>query len=405
MKLVLIAIFVVILSGQSAAQHMLYGDVKQVGTNEIVPYVSIEIAGQARGTLSNDHGSFEIKIYALPVQLKISCLGYAPQTISVKDTSYLLIQLQPTVIKLNEVQVYYPNYLRDLISKVHDKALKNRRHLLPGKAFYRQYNHNDTSCTEILESFYKVKTYNNGIRCWELTHSRYGIKNVDTADRVYIYNQSVVTRYLKAYSEAAIDLDIPQPICHGKKRSFSYTIANRFQDTATGDSILEIDFNSKKNPIDSTFGSFYINEKTLEILFIKGTYLDKQNVFIVASGYEKDKVKLIDNTRLDYEIRFKPDSSGLISLDYIKTKISFFTIYNKRPIRLTSEGFFFVYEHNADLKVHDMDYAVNDYENIKHSRYDPIFWFENPIIKRNPIEQRILTQFENENIIGNLLLN
>src|SRR5437899_10329790 len=126
MKAVLISIFVLILSVQSRAQYMIYGDVKQAGTNEIIPYASIEIAGQTRGTLTNDHGSFEIRIFSLPVQLKISCLGYAPQTFAVKDTSYLIIELEPTIIKLNEVQVSYSNYLRDLISKAHDKAIKSR---------------------------------------------------------------------------------------------------------------------------------------------------------------------------------------------------------------------------------------------------------------------------------------
>ncbi|MNL74194.1 hypothetical protein D3C87_1997860 [compost metagenome] len=50
-----------------------------------------------------------------------------------------------------------------------------------------------------------------------------------------------------------------------------------------------------------------------------------------------------------------------------------------------------------------MNPEAHDYESIKKTPYDPVFWFNNPIIKRNPLEQKLISEFEKENIIGNLL--
>ncbi|POY37013.1 hypothetical protein C3K47_08115 [Solitalea longa] len=369
-----------------------------------IAYTSIELFDKSRGTLTNDNGYFELHLDSLPALIKVSCLGYETKMVPIPDTTFLSIALHPTIIPLREVQVKYQDDIAKLVEQTRNKAIKSRRNQLTGRAFYRQFNNNDSVCTEVLESFYDICSNNNGIKSWDLTQARYGIKDVDTGNRVYIYNQSVITRFLKVYADATPGLDISQAIVNQpRKQRVYYEMANQYEDPSSGQQIVELLFRSAKNKHDSTYGHIYIDEKTFDILKVQGTYVDKDNRLITPSGWERQNVETIEKTKLDYEIRFKKLAEDVVTVDYIKTKVSLFTIYKKRKITLTSDSFFYVYEYDPELSVNDMSPEVNDYENVKNLPYDPVFWFNNPIIKRNPIQQRLITEFERENIIGNLL--
>ncbi|MCO4293306.1 carboxypeptidase-like regulatory domain-containing protein [Solitalea sp. MAHUQ-68] len=385
------------------AQVIIQGYTFNETSKSPVTYTSIELFDKSRGTLSNDHGYFELHLDSLPALIKVSCLGYESKMVPIPDTTFLSISLKPTIIHLKEVQVKYEDYVTKLVEQARNKALKSRKNQLTGHAFYRQFNNNDSICTEVLESFYDVCSNNNGIKGWDLTQARYGIKDVDTGNRVYIYNQSVLTRFLKIYADATPGLEVEQPIRHQNKQRIFYELANQYEDPMSGQRITELLFRSAKNKHDSTYGHIFIDENTFDILKVQGTYIDKDNQLIKPSGWERQNVETIDKTRLDYEIRFKKLAENFVTVDYIKTRVSLFTIYKKRKINLVTDSFFYVYEYDPELSVEDMSAEVNDYENIKNLPYDPVFWFNNPIIKRNPIQQRLITEFERENIIGNLL--
>lgn len=384
------------------SQVIIHGFTYNANDKSVIPYASIELYDQSKGTLSNDGGHFELHLDSLPTVIKVSCLGFESKIIPIPDSSFLSISLTPTVIRLKEVQVRYTNEASKLVEQARDKALKTRRNQLTGRAFYRQFNNNDSVCTEVLESFYNICTNNNGIKGWELTQARYGIKDVDTGNRVYVYNQSALTRFLKVYSDATFGLEITQPVGNTRNDRVIYHVLNQYSDPTSGQKITELAFHSAKNRHDSTYGRIFIDEDSYDILKVVGTYIDKDNRLIEPSGWEREFVETIKNTRFDYEVRFKKLGDYVV-LDYLKTKVSLFTIYKKRKVNLSSEGFLYVYEIDPTMRIHDMNPESHDYESIRKTPYDPVFWFNNPIIKRNPLEQKLISEFEKENIIGNLL--
>lgn len=345
-------------------QVVIYGFTFNSKDKSVVPYASVELYDQSKGTLSNDNGHFELHIDSLPTVIKVSCLGFESKIIPIPDTSFLSISLVPTVIRLKEVQVHYTDVISKLVDKAREKALKTRRNQLTGRAFYRQFNNNDSVCTEVLESFYNICTNNNGIRGWELTQARYGIKDVDTGNRVYVYNQSTLTRFLKVYSDATYGLEITQPVVNTRNERVIYELLNQYNDPVSGQKISELGFHSAKNKHDSTYGKIYIDEDSYDILKVVGTYIDKDNRLIEPSGWEREYMETIKNTRFDYEVRFKKIDDFVV-LDYLKTKVSLFTIYKKRKINLVSEGFLYVYEIDPTLRFHDMNPEAHDYESIK----------------------------------------
>ncbi|MNS50783.1 hypothetical protein D3C72_834410 [compost metagenome] len=197
-------------------------------------------------------------------------------------------------------------------------------------------------------------------------------------------------------------MEITQPVVNTRNERVIYELLNQYNDPVSGQKISELGFHSAKNKHDSTYGKIYIDEDSYDILKVVGTYIDKDNRLIEPSGWEREYMETIKNTRFDYEVRFKKIDDFVV-LDYLKTKVSLFTIYKKRKINLVSEGFLYVYEIDPTLRFHDMNPEAHDYESIKKTPYDPVFWFNNPIIKRNPLEQKLISEFEKENIIGNLL--
>ena len=43
----------------------------------------------------------------------------------------------------------------------------------------------------------------------------------------------------------------------------------------------------------------------------------------------------------------------------------------------------------------------NDVETLKTVAYDPAFWNNNPIIKRTPVEEEVIRDFERKKVLGN----
>ncbi|WP_041615751.1 hypothetical protein [Spirosoma linguale] len=46
--------------------------------------------------------------------------------------------------------------------------------------------------------------------------------------------------------------------------------------------------------------------------------------------------------------------------------------------------------HREDLKI------------IQHAKYDPEFWRNNPVVRRTPLEEKIIKAFEQEGVMGNM---
>ena len=61
------------------------GQVKDAGTDEAIPFASVEAVGLKRGSQANGKGSFRLTVSQEPDSLRFSTLGYETQTVSFTD--------------------------------------------------------------------------------------------------------------------------------------------------------------------------------------------------------------------------------------------------------------------------------------------------------------------------------
>lgn len=83
------------------------GQVKDAGTDEAIPFASVEAVGLKRGSQANGKGSFRLTVSQEPDSLRFSTLGYETQTVSFTDfrNNGNKVFLAPSGLQLSEIIV------------------------------------------------------------------------------------------------------------------------------------------------------------------------------------------------------------------------------------------------------------------------------------------------------------
>ncbi len=93
------------LCGTAFAQNSITGTIKD-GSNMPVPGANVTILGEAMGTVSDDDGKFILETSKqLPLQIEISSVGYATQTLRITSRNSVSVVLLEESTKLNEIVV------------------------------------------------------------------------------------------------------------------------------------------------------------------------------------------------------------------------------------------------------------------------------------------------------------
>ncbi|MFD2246929.1 DUF5686 and carboxypeptidase-like regulatory domain-containing protein [Pontibacter ruber] len=127
------------------------GTVRDAGTNEKLPFVSIAVNEGETGTTTNLNGQYQIRHNRPVTSLRFSYVGYAPQLLTPDSTGVLDVYMQPVAAQLQEVIV------RSGINPAHRiirLATQNReRHRIENlDAYtYRTYNKFILTATDLKE--------------------------------------------------------------------------------------------------------------------------------------------------------------------------------------------------------------------------------------------------------------
>ena len=129
------------------------GTVLEEGTNEIIPFVTVQIKGEALGTITEEDGKFAVRIPKIYAQdtLIFSCVGYLKKEVLVADLKEDFdneIVLEVFVAELDEVTVERGRE-RDPV-KVLKKALRKIKSNYPKKTF-------------TFDAYYRERIVENGV--------------------------------------------------------------------------------------------------------------------------------------------------------------------------------------------------------------------------------------------------
>lgn len=97
-----------------SGSYLIQGIVRDSLTHEPLPYVSVAVAGNASGALTDDNGIFRLPIDERASTLQVACTGYAKKTVAIKKGRVNLydIELAPHANKLDEVIVTKSKYTK-----------------------------------------------------------------------------------------------------------------------------------------------------------------------------------------------------------------------------------------------------------------------------------------------------
>jgi hypothetical protein len=374
-------------------QQRLTGRVVDAATGQPVPYASISVLHTTAGTTSNAEGEFELRNVPLPGRLVVSELGHRRDTVAVAAAATsLLVRLTPAAVELPEVKT--GTYTEELIKQAYRELRRTNAHHEYGRAFYRQVTYLAGEATEVQEMVWDAASSNAGTEGAALAQGRFAkVKSL-----LSFKNFSVYTKAFKILDQADSTT---------LKGLFSPQVAHYFDLKLLGitsngpQQLAEIGFASKAGSSNQEKGSVVIDTQTKQVLRLR---IDTPGFHIKMNN---PLFKLQDE-QMHIEWVFQPRPSGAATLEYLKVSYESTltrTMKSNIPVRVSSFTYFYDGRPTPDASV---VYAPAkggeaDLAAIKQTTYDPIFWQNNPVVKRTPLEDEVMKSFEQKGAFGTML--
>lgn len=373
-----------------------------------IPYANISLPETGKGTSTNEDGEFEINLLKLPCQLMISHLSHEKKLVYIyDDQAEFSITLFPAQKELKEVTIKgkgNKNAYYKLVKKAYEKLAKKEFENQYGKAFYRQKSRREDRFTEIFEMFYDVRYSSVGIKDWAVQEGRYAFQQNEEYD-IFLYNKNftLLSRMFPVLQPATESYLLP--VNPEVRKFFDLKLHEiiRYENRY----IAILDYIPKPTvDVPAPSGQLYIDFEDYSILKFKGHFQDADLEIV---GFSDDK-SAWENYRLDFEVSFIDDQSDKLQLDYINIDHHFDYFYNNEFIgKINTSSLLTFYEQYTPAKNKKLggpiDFKISDMELIDRVGYNPIFWKQNPIVRRTPVEEKLIRDFEQNEAFGAVFMN
>jgi hypothetical protein len=376
----IVLFFLLIFSFTLQAQQKLTGTVVEKDTGAPVAFATIQ-AKNAKSTLTNGNGEFEIVVAELPARLSISHLNYGDVVTEVSNAAVpLKISLEPKVLTLKEVQVGNPAIA--IMQDVSDKAAKNDKKSNYGKAFLRQIAYDDGKPVYLNEIFLDAEWKPYGLIAWHPTQARH----LESSRGLSYTNFSYYSFVLSGYLPNTVH---KKPLLGRVDSLYTFKLAGTYDQD--GQEIAKIICTPK--PVlkkgQRFEGTYYVNTVTNDVLKIEGSIRgvtfsgggpvnikNLETVFIAQYRINKAGDNVLDYSLLNSTNRMKVLGFGVKDTDLYST------------LYMVDEEI----KDKSQLK--EVSPKIDDTSLVKAITYDGEFWKKNQGIKRTEKEQRAIEILE-----------
>lgn len=371
-----------IISIATHAQQRISGIVTEKNTGTPVPFATVQ-SKNAKNTLTNESGEFEIDVPELPAGITVSHLNYEAVALKISSPAgQLKIALTPKVLTLKEVSVGNPAVV--IMQEANDKAIKDTGNVNYGKAFLRQIAYDGGKPVYMNEIFFDAGWKPHALTKWRPTQSRHmqGTKGL-SYDNFSFYS-FILSGYLsntlhkKPLSGRHIRVD----------SLYIFKLAGTYDDH--GQEIAKISCTPRSFVKGLRFeGFYYVNTTTNNVLKIEGSMQgvvfhtaviasikNKETTFTAQYRLNKDGENVLDYSLLNTSNRLKLLGFGVQDTDLYST------------LYMTDDESI-----NKNL-LEDANAKINDGNMIKAMTFNADFWKNNQGIKRTEKEQAAIEILE-----------
>jgi len=375
-------------------QRIIEGKIINKNTNEPLAYANV-YSDNGNGTISNIDGLFSLQTDSLDKMVNISFIGYETITFPINEIPNV-IKLQSSSIELSEI-IIRPVNVKELISQFIKKEKNyNSKKIQPSTFFYRQTTFTGDVCNEIIETFLKG-TSTVSIGKLELQTGRYAALKGDSMHHYvcqenFFNNVRITPVHVKKPKKNMVIVPFQ------KDFDKYYNVSVRVLFNSKGAKLYEMSFMPKdkiKSPIVE--GIVTINPENLILKKYEG---EIRNNYLLAND---DEVKLKNNS-LEFLILYE-NKDGISYVKTVSLNSSFVVELPIKSFHVEVNGLAF--NLNDSIIVNKTNSRKLRFKNsllkeIAKTGYDPIFWENNPIIKRTPLEDESILIFEKSNLFGTL---
>lgn len=380
----LFVIYSFFLSAVYCYSQKIQGIVLDASSNLALEGASIKTSES--GTVTNKNGEFEIdfKDYII-----ISSLGFQTIKISASDIKdKLSVYMKHATFSLDEVII--TNSEKKILSKSINNLKTNTYY---SNTFYREHVTLSGKNTVAFKELFIEKELNNQ-----------EINNIAIKNARFFEKEGQYIRFDNAININSL------PIIQAESKKSGLIISpirinfNDFfdisKDAILEDSILVIKFEPileyKKNGLTGKIFIDLKNESILKVI-VNNFKLDMPSFKETFDGNEYKADNIVFDITWNYE-------NNHVKSIYLKNSSSF-TFNNNQPVPLVSDCILYFlgdYAQKKRTKYKPINKFNDDVKAILNVKYNPKFWLENPIIKRNSSELAIIKEFENSNSFSNV---
>lgn len=383
-------------------QQQISGIVTDGITGEPIPFCNVALNGSTIGTATNELGEFVLNVDTFPANLVFSHLSYAQASLELSALKDVNVALEPLTTVLEEVVVSASKKDLEaiaLVKKALKKTLKAPETSNFSRAFYRQKSKNGNSYSEFSEIFYDIKYNSKGINDWNIVEGRYALKDEEIFNR----NFTVFSRILRPLQPNTNELIFP--LREDFESFYQVNITEILQSEKR--KIAQLRFKPLPQNVAPSFrGEIHIDMATYDIMKIKGT-LSRDDLNLVKLTTKEGSWK---DYQISYDINYKRDDLNQPLLDYIKVDQAF-DYYQNDSLQYhskTTSNLTFYEHYTATSKKRlggRFKAGKSDWKKLDEVGYNELFWANNPIVKRTPIEEGVIASFEKNNAFSSIFLN
>lgn len=363
----------------ASAQLHVESRVVDVKTGEPLPFASIYINGE-KNTITNEEGEFVIDADSTDI-LRVTYVGYRKLMVAAMEVGDKIC-LSTEGYALGEIEVFGTDYYIKKLVKQIKKDYKSFK-WEEVNFFYRQTSRAGLTSTSFLEAFFTARP---AVQLRKLSFSTGRFVTVAGELTVNPINYfTFVEVPLSPYTTPSPTSDLV-PLMEYYQR---YYLTN-CQIMSDGEKkVCVISFVLKNPQFKGIEARLYIDSETFQLLKYEGRGMRDA----VRNDY-RGRLRIVP---IDYSfvVNYQFDN-GYTEVQSVHFNVNYM---DERKHFETTGILYNVGERYVKGK-HKMKFDDNIIDIIKNQDYDPVFWKQNEIVKRTPLEEEAIGLFDRDNLFG-----